>query len=262
MDGRRRAFLGQSARADMLRVDGIEKSFAGTPALGPLSLDVDRARIVAIVGPSGCGKTTLLRTILRLVEPDAGSVSLDGTLIRTDNVRDMRRRIGTVLQNGGLFPHLDVRANVALPAGEAGWPREKIDARISELADLARLDRELLDRFPSQLSGGQQQRAALMRALVLDPGLLLLDEPLGALDPMIRFELQNDLHAMFRRLDKTVILVTHDLSEAAFFGDEVVLMQDGKIAQRGPASDLVERPVDDFVSRFVRAQRRPLEAGP
>jgi osmoprotectant transport system ATP-binding protein len=245
----------------MLRVDAVEKSFAGTKVLGPLSIHVERGRTVAVVGPSGCGKTTLLRAILRLVEPDAGSVSLDGSTIESTNVRAMRRRIGTVLQNGGLFPHLDVRTNASLPAREAGWPQAKIDARMDELAGVARLDRELLERFPSQLSGGQQQRAALMRALILDPDLLLLDEPLGALDPMIRFELQNDLHAMFARLGKTVVLVTHDLSEAAFFGDEVVLMRNGGIAQRGPASELVRRPADDFVKSFVRAQRRPLEDG-
>jgi osmoprotectant transport system ATP-binding protein len=154
---------------------------------------------------------------------------------------------------------MDARANVSLPAIEAGWSRERIQARILELSELAHFESGLLGRFPTQLSGGQRQRLALMRALMLDPDVLLLDEPLGALDPMIRFDLQNDLHSLFARLQKTVLLITHDLSEAAFFGHEVVLMRDGQIAQRGPAEQLVSAPASQFVAKFVRAQRRPLD---
>jgi osmoprotectant transport system ATP-binding protein len=243
----------------MLRIEGVTQQFGGTRVLGPLTLEIPRARTVTVVGPSGCGKTTLLRVILRLTAPDTGLVTLGQTAITADNVISMRRRIGTVLQEGGLFPHMDARANVALPAIEAGWSRERIQARILELSELAHFESGLLGRFPTQLSGGQRQRLALMRALMLDPDVLLLDEPLGALDPMIRFDLQNDLHSLFARLRKTVLLITHDLSEAAFFGHEVVLMRDGQIAQRGPAEQLVSTPANQFVARFVRAQRRPLD---
>jgi osmoprotectant transport system ATP-binding protein len=160
------------------------------------------------------------------------------------------------VQDGGLFPHLTAQGNVHLMARHLRWPAERIRARVAELAELVRLPESALGRAPHELSGGQRQRVALMRALMLDPELLFLDEPLGALDPLVRADLQDDLAAIFRRLGKSVVLVTHDLAEAAFFGHVLVLLQDGRVVQRGALADLVERPASPFVVRFIQAQRR------
>ena len=164
--------------------------------------------------------------------------------------------MGYVVLDGGLFPHLTAFGNVSLMARYLGWAPAAIQTRVRALADLVRLPLPSLERYPAELSGGQQQRVALMRALLLDPELLFLDEPLGALDPLVRAELQDDLRAVFARLAKTVVLVTHDLAEAALFAHVIVLMKDGRVVQRGSLDDLLERPADPFVTRFVRAQRR------
>ncbi len=164
-----------------------------------------------------------------------------------------------MVQDGGLFPHLTARGNVLLLARYLGRDRAFLDQRLAELAELTHFAADRLDLYPAQLSGGQRQRVSLMRALVLDPDVLLLDEPLGALDPLIRADLQADLRGIFRTLEKTVVLVTHDLAEAAYFADEIVLLQGGRVVQRGPFADLLERPADPFVSRFVNASR-PSEA--
>lgn len=169
----------------------------------------------------------------------------------------MRLRTGYVIQDGGLFPHLTARGNVTLLARHLGWPAARIAARVTELADLSRFPADGLDRFPRQLSGGQRQRVGLMRALMLDPDALLLDEPLGALDPLVRADLQTDLRDIFRGLGKTVVLVTHDLGEAAHFADRVVLLKDGQLVQEGTPADLWHRPAEPFVTRFVQAQRGP-----
>ncbi len=241
----------------MFRLDGVAKFYAGKAALGPLTLTIPARQTTALIGPSGCGKSTLLRLLMGLITPDAGAVSFDGTPVTPDTARAMRQRIGFALQDGGLFPHLSGRGNVALMARYLGWPTPKIDARIDELTELVRLPRELLDRRPQQLSGGQRQRVSLMRALMLDPAALLLDEPLGALDPLVRVELQRDLRDIARRLEKTVVIVTHDLAEAVYFADRIVLLKDGLIVQDGPPADLWHRPADEFVTRFVQAQRGP-----
>jgi osmoprotectant transport system ATP-binding protein len=172
----------------------------------------------------------------------------------------LRRRMGYVVQSGGLFPHLCARDNVTLAARHLGMPRETMARRLDELRELARLPADALERYPAQLSGGQCQRVSLMRALMLDPAVLLLDEPLGALDPMIRRELQDELRRIFMTLHKTVVLVTHDLEEARFLGDRIVLLDEGRIEQDGTYEDLLERPASSFVERFVNAQRR-LEVG-
>jgi osmoprotectant transport system ATP-binding protein len=170
-------------------------------------------------------------------------------------VQAIRRRIGYVVQEGGLFPHLTARDNVALLARHLGWPAARIEARLGELGALTRLPPELLDRYPAQLSGGQRQRVGIMRALMMDPDLLLLDEPLGALDPLVRADLQDDLLAAFRSLGKSVVMVTHDLDEAAFFGHRLVLLRDGRVVQVGTLDDLAHAPADPFVTRFLHAQR-------
>jgi osmoprotectant transport system ATP-binding protein len=174
----------------------------------------------------------------------------------------LRPRMGYVVQGGGLFPHLDARANATLMARHLALPRERIERRLAELAQLVQLPPDLLARYPAQLSGGQAQRVALIRALLLDPELLLLDEPLGALDPLIRSDLQLELREIFRVLRKTVVLVTHDLAEAAFFADRIALLRDGALLQTGTLAELLEKPADPYVMRFVRAQSAPLGGAP
>ncbi len=244
----------------MLELSGIEKTYAGVHALGPISLDVPARRTMALLGPSGCGKSTLLKLVLGLFRPDAGVVRFEGRVVGGASLADARRRMGYVIQDGGLFPHLSAAGNVSLMARHLGWEPRRIDQRIEELASLVRLPVSVLGRYPVELSGGQRQRAGLMRALMLDPDLLLLDEPLSALDPLVRRDLQNDLRVIFERVGKTVILVTHDVAEAAFFADTIVLMREGRIAQAGSFDELVRTPADPFVTRFIEAQRSTLRA--
>jgi osmoprotectant transport system ATP-binding protein len=232
----------------------VEKSFGPVRALLRTTLRFRRGTTV-LLGPSGCGKSTVLRVAVGLVRPDAGLVTLRGRPLRPDTVRELRRSIGYVVQEGGLFPHLTAAGNVTLMARQLGWPRARIDQRVTELLALARLPPDVLGRYPAQLSGGQRQRVSLMRALMLDPELLLLDEPLGAIDPLMRAELQTDLAEVFVALAKTVVMVTHDLAEAAFFGDRLVLMRAGAVVQEGSFADLRERPADPFVTRFIAAHR-------
>jgi osmoprotectant transport system ATP-binding protein len=220
-----------------------------------LDLVLEQGRTTALIGPSGSGKSTLLRLIVGLLHPDAGTVRISGVTVEPASLPTLRLRMGYVIQEGGLFPHLSARDNAALMARHLRWDSARIRARIGELAALVRLPEDSLDRFPVQLSGGQRQRVSLMRALLLDPDVLLLDEPLGALDPMIRAELQADLREIFARLGKTVVLVTHDLAEAGFLSQSLVLLRDGKLVQRGTLDELVRTPADPFVSRFVSAQR-------
>ncbi len=246
----------------MLELRGVRKNFGAEVALEPTDLEVDAATTVVLIGPSGCGKSTLLRLVVGLVAPDAGTIHVDGVTLGPDNILRLRRRMGYVIQDGGLFPHLTARGNAALMAEHLGWSAARIDARIAELAELTRFPPQALSRYPGQLSGGQRQRVSLMRALLLDPDVLLLDEPLGALDPMIRSDLQRDLREIFRALGKTVLLVTHDLGEAAFFGDRIALMREGAIVQRGAFESFLRAPADPFVTQFVNAQRSPLDARP
>src|SRR5208337_1537423 len=237
----------------VLSLRGVSKSFGQTPAVRDVDLDFAPHTTTVLIGASGCGKSTLLRLALGLVTPDRGSVHLDGERLDAESAPALRRRMGYVIQDGGLFPHLDARRNVSLMARYLGWEGERTRQRVQDLARLARFPESALDRFPVQLSGGQRQRVGLMRALLLDPEVLLLDEPLAALDPLVRAELQDALREIFRDLGKTVVLVTHDLAEAAFFGDRIVLLRDGSVEQSGTLRDLVEAPADEYVSRFVRA---------
>ncbi|NNL66694.1 MAG: ATP-binding cassette domain-containing protein [Myxococcales bacterium] len=244
----------------MLELRGVSRSFDGKPALSPIDLALPAGRTTVLLGPSGCGKSTILRLLIGLIPPDAGEVRFDGAPVAPDTVVALRRRMGYVIQDGGLFPHLDARGNVALLARHLGWDEGRIEARLAELLALTHFPADGLPRYPGQLSGGQRQRVSLMRALMLDPDVLLLDEPLGALDPMIRSELQGDLKRVFAALGKTVVLVTHDIGEAGYLGDEIVLLREGRIVQRGTLEDLVRRPAEPFVSSFVNAQRSPLES--
>ena len=244
----------------MLELNRVSKSYADVCALERCDLAVAAGQTTVLIGPSGCGKSTILRLIIGLQMPDEGSIRFGGQLLEPDRLLELRQRMGYVIQDGGLFPHLCARDNVALMARYLRWPDERIATRITELAELTHFPVDALDRFPIQLSGGQQQRVSLMRSLMLDPEVLLLDEPLGALDPMIRLDLQADLREVFTTLGKTVLMVTHDLGEAAFFADTVVLLRDGRIVQQGSMEQLLREPADDFVQRFIQAQRSPLDA--
>jgi osmoprotectant transport system ATP-binding protein len=244
----------------IVSLDGVRKSFAGRPVIRTTSLEVAEGERLAIIGPSGCGKSTLLRMIVGLVTPDAGQVRVDGVVIEPRAARAMRRRIGYVTQDGGLFPHLTAEENVSLVARLDGWDVDKRRARVRELASLARVQEPLLAQYPRALSGGERQRVALMRALMLEPDVLLLDEPLAALDPLVRAALQADLRDAFRALGKSVVLVTHDMAEAAFLAESIAVLRDGEILQRGTMRDLVERPEHAFVRELVGAQRSLAEA--
>ncbi|MGD0231906.1 MAG: ATP-binding cassette domain-containing protein [Syntrophorhabdales bacterium] len=234
------------------------KTFSDILALGSVSLRVPSAKTTVLIGPSGCGKSTLLRLIIGLIRPNAGQVLFDGRDIVPERVLSMRKKMGYVIQEGGLFPHLSAAGNITLMARHLKWDMVRIESRLRELADLVRFPVDGLTRFPAQLSGGQRQRVSLMRALMLDPDVLLLDEPLAALDPIIRTDLQADLKRIFQALNKTVILVTHDMGEAAFFGDLIVLLKDGRVVQEGGIEEFFQNPSDPFVSRFINAQRSPL----
>lgn len=237
----------------------MSKSFGGVPVLPRIDLTVRAGQTTVLIGPSGCGKSTLLRLMIGLDRPDSGTVSIANTELTTETALMVRRGLGYVIQDGGLFPHLTARDNVALMARYLRWDSKRIEVRLAELAVLTRFPIDGLERFPAQLSGGQKQRVSLMRALMLDPTVILLDEPLGALDPMVRAELQVDLRAIFRDLKKTVVMVTHDLGEAGWFGDEILLMRAGQIVQRGPISELVNSPAEPFVHQFIQAQRQVFE---
>ena len=242
----------------MLELIQVSKCYGSTVALAATDLMVPAGQTTVLIGPSGCGKSTLLRLVAGLVRSDSGSIRVGGTPVTPENLDVVRRRMGYVIQEGGLFPHLTVRRNATLMAEHLKWPAARIEQRLQTLTEMVRLSPELWPRYPLELSGGQRQRVSLMRALMLDPDLLLLDEPLGALDSMIRFELQRELKSIFDRLGKTVVLVTHDIAEAAFFGDRLVLMREGSIVQQGNLQQLAAQPADPFVERFISAQREPV----
>ena len=249
-----------STEPSVFRLESVTKRYGALQALAKTDFEVMEASTTVLIGPSGCGKTTMLRLLNGLVRPDAGAVFFRAVPIDDRSVQGLRRKMGYVIQDGGLFPHLDAADNVTLMARHLRWARGKIERRLEEIVQMTRFPTDALGRYPLQLSGGQRQRVALMRALMLDPEVLLLDEPLGALDPLVRRELQDDLAQLFVTLRKTVVLVTHDLEEAAFFGGRIVLMRDGRIIQQGTIEDLLRRPADPFVSVFVNAQRRALPA--
>jgi osmoprotectant transport system ATP-binding protein len=244
----------------MIALEEVTKRYGDVVAVRDVSLRAPHETTSVLIGPSGSGKSTLLRLMIGLIQPDAGRVSVDGQPLTPASVPALRHRMGYVIQEGGLFPHLTGRGNAALLARHLGWSADRIDARIEELTDLVQLPAHRLEQYPNELSGGQRQRVSLMRALMLDPDVLLLDEPLGALDPMIRADLQDDLRGIFRRLGKTVVLVTHDIGEAAYFGDRVALMRGGAVVQEGTMHELVRSPANRFVESFIQAQRAPLEA--
>lgn len=237
----------------MIHLQGVTKRYGHRVALHPTDLEVPEGEITALIGPSGCGKSTLIRTVLGLIEPDGGKVTVAGADVTPATAQEVRRKVGYVIQDGGLFPHLTARENVTLMARHLNV--SGFEARVTELAELTKLPADALDRYPVELSGGQRQRVGLMRALMLRPKVLLLDEPLGALDPLVRAALQEDLKRIFGEDGLTVLFVTHDMGEAAFLADRIVLMRDGGIIQRGALDDFRTRPADPFVTEFMNAQR-------
>jgi osmoprotectant transport system ATP-binding protein len=253
--GGRRPPATDDAAAPALELRGVAKRFGNDVAIDDVDLAVAAGSVTALIGPSGCGKSTILRLFNGLVRPDVGSVRVDGAELDDAALERVRRRMGYVIQDGGLFPHMTARANVTVMARHIGWNAARTADRVDELVDLVGLGVGLLDRYPRELSGGQAQRVALMRALMLRPSVLLLDEPMAALDPMIRSALQEDLAEIFAALETTVVLVSHDLAEATFLSHRVVLLRAGRIVQEGSPAELVSAPVDDFARRFVRAQR-------
>jgi osmoprotectant transport system ATP-binding protein len=243
----------------MIRVGQLSKHFGGVRAVDGISFEVGDHQKLILLGPSGCGKTTTLKMINRLIEPTSGSIFIDGKNIHNQSSEILRRNIGYVLQNNGLFPHYTVAENIAIVPQLLKWDTKRIEKRIAELIEKLHLSKDQLKAYPNQLSGGQQQRVGLARALVADPPVLLMDEPFGALDNVTR----SKIHAEFKVLDelkrKTIIMVTHDVQEAFELGDRICLMDKGKIVQIGTPTDLLYKPANHFVELFLKEQRLQLE---
>ncbi len=244
----------------MITLEGVSKLFTShgqtVRAVDDVSLTVGEGELYVLIGPSGSGKTTTMRMINCLETPTTGRIVVNGRDIRSLNVVELRRSIGYVIQQGGLFPHFTVADNVAVVPRLLGWPREKRRQRAEELLALVGLapDR-FADRYPRQLSGGQQQRVGVARALAADPPIILMDEPFGAVDPITRKQLQRELRRIQAAVHKTIVFVTHDISEAFLLGDRIVLMADGRVVQNSTPADLLRRPVDAFVTAFIGEDR-------
>ncbi len=241
-----------------IELEGLTKTFPGSakPAVAPLDLDIGAGEITVLIGPSGCGKTTTLRMINRLIDPTDGIIRVGGTDIRDQSVTELRRGIGYVIQQIGLFPHRTIAQNIAVVPKLVGWEKDRIAERVTELADLVGIDRVMLDRYPAELSGGQQQRVGVARALAADPPVLLMDEPFGAVDPIVRGRLQDELKSLQASVHKTIVLVTHDIDEAVALGDRVAVLNVGGVLEQYAApDDLLASPANEFVADFVGHER-------
>jgi osmoprotectant transport system ATP-binding protein len=242
----------------MIRMENVTKRYAESdaPSVDNLTLDVPEGSTVALIGPSGCGKTTTMRMINRLIEPTEGRIFVNGEDVTEADPVLLRRKIGYVIQNVGLFPHMTIAENIASVPNLLGWDQARIKKRTQELLDLVGLDaKEMLDRYPRQLSGGQRQRIGVARALAADPAVLLMDEPFGAIDPIARTRLQDEFKQILKSVKKTVVLVTHDLDEAIRLGDRIAIMKTGKIVQYDTPETILSKPIDDFVANFVGIDR-------
>jgi osmoprotectant transport system ATP-binding protein len=242
----------------MIRLENVSKSFPGAqrPAVDRLDLEVPNGTTCVLIGPSGCGKTTTMRIVNRLIEPNSGRIVVEGQDVTRADPVELRRRIGYVIQQVGLFPHMTIAENVATVPKLLGWPAERTATRVEEMLALVGLEPgQFLDRHPRHLSGGQRQRVGVARALAADPPVLLMDEPFGAVDPIVRAGLQAELLAILRRLAKTVIFVTHDIDEAVRMGDLIAIMKDGRLVQCDRPERLLSQPKDSFVADFVGADR-------
>lgn len=239
----------------MIKLTNIKKEFGGQAVLKGVSFSIPTGQTYALVGSSGSGKSTVLRIIMGLIHPDSGEFDVDVPGADTSKALGFQT-VAYVPQDGGLFPHMTAMENIALPASLRGWSNERIRARIEQLLELVPLNSDLFDRLPRQLSGGQRQRISLIRALLLDPPILLLDEPFGALDPLIRFELQSEMKSLFKRLKKTVVFVTHDMGEAGFLASQLIVMREGQVVQTGQLQELLDSPKDPFVEAFLKTYRQ------
>ena len=241
--------------AQAIVADQVSKQFPGAegPAVDHCSFAVEQGQFVVLLGPSGCGKTTLLKMINRLYEPTSGRILVGGTDVTELPVTDLRRHIGYVIQQTGLFPHMRIDANIAVVPRLLGWPKERIDARIDELLDLIGLPRDYRRRYPRQLSGGEQQRVGIARALAADPAIMLMDEPFGAIDAITRTRLQGELLSLQRKLHKTILFVTHDVEEALRLADKIIVMREGHILQLDTPLHILTAPADAFVAKLVDA---------
>jgi osmoprotectant transport system ATP-binding protein len=237
----------------MIALNDVTKEYPdGTVAVGNLTMEMASGEITVLLGSSGCGKTTTLRMINRLIEPSSGTIELDGQDLGTMPIHELRRGIGYVIQQAGLFPHRSVADNIATVPKLLGWDKERQRKRSLELIELVGLEQGMADRYPRQLSGGQQQRVGVARALAADPPVLLMDEPFGAVDPVRRGALQQEFKRLQRDLGKTVVFVTHDVDEAVLLGDRIAIMQEGgQIAQLGPPEALLAQPASEFVASFI-----------
>lgn len=244
----------------MIELDAVSKHFGATTAVDAIELRIPRGEMCILVGTSGCGKSTTLRMINRLIEHSAGQIRIDGQQIRAFNEQRLRRRIGYAIQSTGLFPHWTVARNVGLVPRLLRWPAERIAARVSELMAMLGLEEgEFAGKYPHQLSGGQAQRVGVARALAADPDILLMDEPFGALDPITRETLQDELLRLQARLRKTIVFVTHDMDEALKLADRIVVMDAGRIVQQGSATDLLKAPANAFVESLLGGRDRGLK---
>ena len=242
----------------MIRLENVSKIFPGSarPAVDRLDLDVPDGTTCVLIGPSGCGKTTTMRIVNRLIEPTSGRIVVEGQDVTRADAVELRRRIGYVIQQVGLFPHMTIAQNVATVPQLLGWPGRRITQRVEEMLSLVGLEpAQFLGRYPRHLSGGQRQRVGVARALAADPPVMLMDEPFGAVDPIVRAGLQAELLGILRRLAKTVIFVTHDIDEAIRMGDLLAIMKDGRLVQCASPEALLSAPKDAFVADFVGADR-------
>lgn len=267
----RRACLSHDAMADStdtssadrttgaaIRLTDVTKRFDGTssPAVDSLSLEIADGSIVALLGPSGCGKTTTLRMMNRLIEPTSGVIEINGVDVMSQSAQELRRGIGYVIQQVGLFPHRTISANIGTVPKMLGWDKNRISARVAELTALVGLDEELLPRYPDELSGGQQQRVGVARALAADPPVLLMDEPFGAVDPIVRKSLQDELLSLHDKVRKTIVLVTHDVDEALRVADQIAVMNVGGVVEQLASPDeLMRAPASEFVVEFLGEDR-------
>jgi osmoprotectant transport system ATP-binding protein len=237
----------------MIEFRGVTKVFpGGQEAVSDFSLTVPTGSVTVLVGSSGCGKTTLLRMVNRMVDPSSGQVLIDGEDVRLHDPVELRRRIGYVMQSGGLLPHRTVSQNIQTVPRLTGVAKKQAQNRALELMETVGLDEELANRYPFQLSGGQQQRVGVARALAVDPNILLMDEPFGAVDPLVRRDLQREMLNLQKAVTKTIVFVTHDIDEAFLLGDQVVILESGaRIAQQGTPEEIISRPASDFVASFI-----------
>ncbi|MBM7644927.1 osmoprotectant transport system ATP-binding protein [Scopulibacillus daqui] len=240
----------------MLKFDNVTKIYeGGKKAVDKMNLEVEKGEFIVFIGPSGCGKTTTMKMINRLIEPSEGTIYINGEDIMKKDPVKLRRSIGYVIQQIGLFPHMTIRDNIALVPKLLKWPESERRARAEELLKLVHLPPEYLDRYPHELSGGQQQRIGVLRALAADPPLILMDEPFGALDPITRDSLQEEFKNLQQSLGKTIVFVTHDMDEAIQLADRIVIMRDGKLVQVGTPDEILRNPANDFVEEFIGKER-------